>query len=647
MSMMNWHIVSTKAEFLAGSPVDTDMYFIADTHEIYRGSESYTQPIRMYTGELPVDAIAVNTLYINSDTLKGDVYNGTSWTTVLKPLADTVTEEGTNPVTGSAVAKYVAAEIAKIGGAGNVVTKITWDEVEQILDVFKGDARESITFNGLAVSLEYNKGTGALQLKDTSGNLIGDAINLDLEKFVTGGEYKPDTKMIILYFDGKTGEESTDKVEIPVSDLVDVYIGENTNTVNTTVSQNKISANVRISVESGNTLVAKDDGLYVSIPDVSGKMNKVSGATDGHILTTDASGQAVDSGIAIGDIHVPVTYTGTTTPEEVAPVGTTAKKGDFCIISKTIGDESTRKVEHTAYICNGSAWVALDGNYSAENVYFPEDLTATFELGNIELENGQATVSAKGKNVVEVWNAIMVKEKNPTINQPSVNVSCPQAKAYEVGTTVNPTFTANLNPGKYEFGPATGITATSWVVKDTASHQQNSNTGSFDGFIVEDDTNYSITATATYEDGAIPKTNTGNDYAAGQIKAGSKSATSNKITGFRAGFYGSLTSKDGAIDSALVRSLPEKTTGAVRKGNKMIIDIPVGALRLAFAYDAALGEVASVTDTNGMGAEVKTAFTLHKVDVEGADGYTTKSYNVYISDLASANDTKNTYTVTI
>ena len=39
MAMMNWHIVSTKAEFIAGSPVDTDLYFIADTHEIYRGSE--------------------------------------------------------------------------------------------------------------------------------------------------------------------------------------------------------------------------------------------------------------------------------------------------------------------------------------------------------------------------------------------------------------------------------------------------------------------------------------------------------------------------------------------------------------------------------------------------------------------------------
>ena len=104
MAMMNWHIVSTKAEFIAGSPVDTDLYFIADTHEIYRGSESYTQPIVLYADNLPTEGIAVNALYINSTTLKGDVYNGTSWTTVLKPLVTTVEPDGDSPVTGSAVA---------------------------------------------------------------------------------------------------------------------------------------------------------------------------------------------------------------------------------------------------------------------------------------------------------------------------------------------------------------------------------------------------------------------------------------------------------------------------------------------------------------------------------------------------------------
>lgn len=643
MDMMNWHIVTTKAEFLAGSPVETSLYFIADTHEIYRGSESYSQSVVLYEGELPSSAIAVGKLYINKTTLKGDVYDGTSWSTVLKPLMSDVESAGDNPVTGNAVVTYVAAEIAKITGTGDVVTNITWDDVNQILDIYKGEAKESITFDGVGVSLQYTSNTGALQLLDTSGNPIGDPVNLDLEKFVTGGEYDPDTKTIILYFDGKTGAESTDKLSIPVGDLVDVYTAGTTNTVNMSVSGNQFTANVRISVEGGNALIAKDDGLYVSIPDVSGKMNKVSGATEGNLLTVDADGQATDSGISADKIHEPVLFTGTTTPEEV---GVGAKKGDLCIITKEIG-EGTGKYEKTAYEYNGSVWTALDGNYSAENVYWPDDLVTTTAIGNITLSNGQATIPVKGKNLKQWFDTIFVQEKNPTISQPSVSVSCPQAKAYEVGTSVTPTYTATLNAGSYQYGPATGITAKSWQVSDTDSHLLTSNTGSFDAFTVGDSTNYRITATAEYDAGTIPVTNTGNEYAAGQIAAGSKTGQSGAITGYRAGFYGTLTDKSGEINSALVRSLANKTSSAPAQGTVWNMSIPVGALRIVFAYPATIRDVNSVLDINGMSAEIKTAFAKYTIDVEGANGYTAASYKVYVMDLAAANDTANTYKITL
>ena len=645
MAMMNWHIVSTKAEFNAGSPVETDLYFIADTHEIYRGSVSYSESVVLYTDTLPKNP-AIGKLYINTTDLSGKMHNGTGWQDVVKALTDTVTEDGTNPVTGKAVAEYVAAEIAKITGeSGSVVTNITWDDVNQILDFYRGSAKESITFDGLGVSLEYTSSTGALQLKDTSGNLIGDPVNLDLERFVTGGEYDPNTKNIILYFDNKTGEESTDKLEIPVGDLVDTYTAGTTQSVTMNVSGNQFTANVRISVEGGNALQLRDDGLFVTMPDISSKMSKLSGDTAGHILTSDGAGQAQDSGVSIDDIGQAQTFFGTTTPEEAAS-GSTPKKGDICVITKSIG-EDTGKSEITGYVYNGSNWAAMDGNYSAENVYFPDNLTTTVAVGNITLTNGQATINAKGKNLVEWWNAIFLQEKNPTITQPSVSVSCPQAKAYEVGTTVTPSYTATLNPGNYQYGPATGITATAWNIQDSESHALTTNTGSFDAFVVGDDTNYSITATATYNDGTVPVTNTGNEYTAGQIKAGSKTGTSSKITGYRAGFYGTLTSKDGEINSALVRSLSNKTTSAPAQGNTWNLSVPVGALRVVFAYPATIRDVNSVLDVNGMSAEIKTAFTKYTVDVEGADSYTAQSYKVYVMDLASANDTANTYKITL
>ena len=110
---------------------------------------------------------------------------------------------------------------------------------------------------------------------------------------------------------------------------------------------------------------------------------------------------------------------------------------------------------------------------------------------------------------------------------------------------------------------------------------------------------------------------------------------------------GPLTAKDGVVNSALVRALSGKSNKALAAGNSFTISIPVGAIRVVFAYPASLRDVNSVQDVNGMNAEVKTAFTQSVVSVEGANGYDGIDYKVYVMDMANANDTANTYKVTI
>ena len=638
--MISWHIVNS-ATYKAGLKIEEDLYFLSDTREIYRGSAPFTESVVMYTDSLPADAIALNRLYINSATLEGNIHNGSNWVKVIKPVVDNVTADGEDPVNSKAVIAYVAAQLASVAGSADVVSSLTWDSAEHILTAIKGDdSQETITFDGLGVSLSYVSNTGALQLLDANGEKIGDAILLPKEQFVTSGEYNAENKKIILYFD----TEKTNKVEIDATGLVDIYTGDATSSASVSVSaDNKITATVKISSEAGNTVVLKSDGIYVSAPDVSDKMDLVPDATEGHIATLDSNGQVVDSGKSFDDLASNNTvYQGESI--EAATADATPVEGDFCIVSKTINGD---KKELTAYRYNGVDWVAFDGNYNAENVFFDEDLITTYAVGNFSLNNGQATIPAAGKNLKQVFDSIYVTEKNPTITQPAVTLNAPNNKAYEVGSTVTPTYTATLSSGSYQYGPATGITATGWTVTDTDQHSATTNTGSFDAFTVEDDTNYTITATATYGDGAIPVTNVGNNYTSGQIKAGSKSKTSAAITGYRCGFYGTLTDKTGEINSALVRSLSGKTTSAPSNGTKWTLSIPVGATRLVFAYPATLRDVSSVTDTNGMGAEVKSAFTKYDVNVEGANGYTAAAYKVYVMDLASANDTANTYTITI
>ena len=633
--MMSWHLV-TSAEYAAGVKVDGDMYFLSDTNEVYRGEVSYTNAVSLYTTTLP-NPYAKNRLYIESTTLAGWINPGTGWVQVIKSIDATVTPDSTNPVSSAAVIAYVAAQLESIASSSDTIKSLSYDEVEHLLTIVKGDdSQTTIVLNGLGCSLSF--ADSKLQLLDASGNKIGAEINMDVERFVHGGEYDEESKSIILYFDA----EHTDSVSIPVGDLVDEYTVEGTTSIDLQMVSNKITAALKISAEPGNVAEIKNDGLYVPEVDTSDLMPKIAGGTKGNIPAIGENGELVDSGVSAGGMGAHTLFQGSSISEAVGEA--VPKNGDVCIVTEVINGDKASK---TAYYYDNSQWVAMDGNVNAENVYFAQDLITTSAIGNITLTNGQATIPAAGKNLKQVFDTIFVKEKNPVTTQPSVSVNCPQAGKYEVGTTVTPSYTATLNPGSYSYDASTGITATSWSVTDTDTHSASTNTGSFDGFVVDDTTNYRISATANYDAGSIPHTNTGNEYPAGQIQAGSKTGHSAYITGYRAGFYGTLTSKDAAIDSALVRGLSSKTNAAPAAGNKWTLNIPVGAMRIVFAYPASIRDVSSVIDVGGMNAEIKTAFTMSTVDVQGANGHAAVSYKVYVMDRAEATTATNSYTITL
>ena len=294
---------------------------------------------------------------------------------------------------------------------------------------------------------------------------------------------------------------------------------------------------------------------------------------------------------------------------------------------------------------NSGADIQVD----ASQVMFSRDLVFTETFGKYVPSGGKVMVPAKGDSLLEVLLNAFATDSNPSITQPSVNISSSSFKAYEVGTNVTPAYTATLNPGSYQYGPATGITATSWNVVDNAAEPNTLTTasGSFPQMQVVDGTSYSITATASYGTGTVPNTALGQEYADGQIKAGSKSATKGTISGYRNGFYGTTTSQSsGTFESNDIRALTA-TNKAVTAGTVWNISIPVGARSVIFAYPATIRDATSVLDANGLNAEIKTAFTKIQVQVAGANGYNPIEYKVYYTNYANANDTQNTYKVTI
>lgn len=286
----------------------------------------------------------------------------------------------------------------------------------------------------------------------------------------------------------------------------------------------------------------------------------------------------------------------------------------------------------------------------ADKIVFPEGLNTTYEIGKVKLENGSGTLVEPGGTLEDFFN-IFVDEKNPETTQPSVSLTFSQAKPYEAGSKVTPTYSASLKPGSYTYGPETGVAATAWEVSDTAGNKATTPSGSFPQFQVTDAMNnstngYKITAKATHGAGAIPVTNTGNEYADGQIQSGTKSSTSGAVTGYRNTFYGTLSEKT-TPTSSVIRGLVSKSGKSLANGGSFTVTVPIGALRVIIAYPATLRDVSSIKDVNGLNAEISSGFTKSTVSVEGANGYTAIDYKVYIMDFANANDKANKFTVTI
>jgi hypothetical protein len=315
--------------------------------------------------------------------------------------------------------------------------------------------------------------------------------------------------------------------------------------------------------------------------------------------------------------------------------------GDTAIVKRAITGD---KISYTAYVYDGE-WKAMDGNYRADNVYFDDDITYTVAIGTLSKPSGSAKFAAKGKSVEYVLSKLMAQEANSSKTNPAVSFSAQGGfGTFEIGTKKNLTYTAALSAGGYTYGPPTGITAQSWNVKCTGIDEAKATaTGTFENVIAEA-TPKKITATATYGEGSIPVTNLGNPYPAGKITAGSASKDSDSLVGVRHMFYGVVKSADFELNSANIRSLKhetaaKKTIGTFTAGEgtvKVIVACPAGH------------NVTKVTLPSAMGADATADFVKQAgtVAVEGAEGYTSAPYTVWVFEPASIPSTQS-YSIVI
>lgn len=333
------------------------------------------------------------------------------------------------------------------------------------------------------------------------------------------------------------------------------------------------------------------------------------------------------------------------------------KKGDVFVVTTTV-DGST--YEQSAYFYDGSAWVAMTGSVDADKVILRENITLAggyTQVGNLtKSQNGTATFSTKGKSVMDALTEIFSKRLQPSITaQPSIGTfTLTGAGAVEAGTKVAAAAYsgATLNAGSYQYGPATGVTATNWKVEritdkattevanaETASLAAGSDDNGGAGFVIGDAGGDAVASlkyrvTATHSAGVTAKDNLGAASSpAVAIAAGTKTKDTAAYTPFRNTFYGASASKP-ALDSAAIRALGK--TGKAYAAGTLTINVPAGTQRVAIACIATAKGVTKVINETAMNADVTSTFVKSAVPVEGANGYAAKDYNVWVFEPAVA-----------
>lgn len=293
-NMIRWVVISG-ASYDALDTKDTNtLYFVKDRSEIFKGNIPFSSSV-ILVEKFPTSNIAVGKVYLNINTFESMVYDGTEWRTISKYIpADTnINEDSTdsNLATIGAIKAYVTAAVT--GGTEAIVfpsmlNTLEYNKDNKSLIVGTNDngaiSAENIPITGFIDGVSIDSGVLKFNI---AGSDTPIEISLPEDNFIKSGVYNSETSEIELTL------KDNSVIKISASDLVDIYTVSSTNTVDMHISNNSISADVKVSAETGNALTAKEDGLYVE--------NNVSvGDAEDNTVLVSKSGKVGASDVLIG-----------------------------------------------------------------------------------------------------------------------------------------------------------------------------------------------------------------------------------------------------------------------------------------------------------------------------------------------------------
>lgn len=354
--------------------------------------------------------------------------------------------------------------------------------------------------------------------------------------------------------------------------------------------------------------------------------------------------------------------------------------GDIAVEKKDI--DLSGHQQYTAYRwseVNGTyKWAALDGNYSADNVYFPNDMKMTIAFGKYTVPtSGSYTLSCGGKSVAAVINDAYAQTKSSAKTLPSFTYNLGSyTDKKEVGNTYTiPAATLKMTGvgsyTEYTPQPETGIkvllgnasvkspefnaktNSTEMVLNSTLATDAGTTSHVYETTAAT----YTYTATATYTQGAIPKNNIGGDDPGNRIPSNTYSKTDLKatFTGQRYCFWGykttsgtllpttyDATAKKDVIDTAaltsdMIRQLGNSNASMLSAASSSAnanFSVPAGTKQIVFAAPKnTLAKKIAVYNKSSLNAKVDfdnaNARKQDAVQVEGFNHYTAAGYDIW------------------
>lgn len=348
----------------------------------------------------------------------------------------------------------------------------------------------------------------------------------------------------------------------------------------------------------------------------------------------------------------------------------TLKTGDVAVVVNTIAND---KKSHTAYIYDSSlsstaakGWRAMDGNYSAQNVFINEDISAVgnfSSIGNI----GNGTTLSAGQSIQDILVKLFMKELEPTVSNPSIQFQS-TSNTGEVGSTfIRPAATLSVKSiGTYSYGTKTSNVTTNTGVKFNNVTISSDNAGittavtssitnaelvtnntytmpadtAVSSTYKDTSTTFKFTVSATHTSGDVPVTNIGNERDAKAIQSATLTASCNAtFTGWRRMFIGCVTDADAVINEALIKSLSYSTqykAGDIRiKPSGGTITLVPGVKKIVVALPKGKTIKSAILESS-LNAPITSDYKEQKVDVSGAtSGNDMMTYNVYVYQPAS------------